>query len=78
MVTVWKGTDAELNRLRQAVDDTCEHSKKCQGVPAALVCPAHRMLAEQRTLDLFLGGWRSRDYWVTQEWGPCAAPLDEP
>jgi hypothetical protein len=42
---VWKGTDADLERLKHA---TAEHCQCEDGKPT---CPAHQMLSSQRVLD---------------------------
>jgi hypothetical protein len=41
----WNGTDADLERLKDAAQANCQCA---EGKPT---CPAHQMLSEQRILD---------------------------
>jgi hypothetical protein len=63
---MWQGTDAEFDRLKQAVARNCDCVAGMLGLPP-LTCPAHLMLGDQSLLDHMLYVFRTRRMFVTRE-----------
>ena len=62
----WQGTKAELTRLEGAVARNCGCADGMFGLPPP-TCAAHRMLADQATLDHLLYVYRTRRVFITRE-----------
>jgi hypothetical protein len=65
-ITIWRGTDADLVKLRQACDRYCS----CETDP--YTCGPHRMLSDQIVLDHLAFIKASAEQFKAREHSPAA------
>jgi hypothetical protein len=73
----WHGTQQELQRLENAVDQHCTCLEMADAGQMGL-CPAHALLTSQSTLDRLLFVYRTRYQFIKEEFTACdsSAELD--